>query len=46
MKKYSMSIRLLTTENNCHTNLKTSHAQRWEKGCQYEEEDYENKLLS
>ena len=46
MKKYSVSIRLLTVKNNSHTNLRTSHAQLSEKGRQYREEDYENKILS
>ena len=45
-KKYSVSIRLLTVKNNSHMDLKTSHAQLSEKGCQYREEDYENKSLS
>ena len=27
MKKYSVSIRLLTVKNNSHTDLRTSHAQ-------------------
>ena len=46
MKKYSVSIRLLTVKNNSHTDRRTSHAQFSEKGCQYREEDYENKVLS
>ena len=46
MKKYSVSIRLLTVKSNSHTNLRTSHAQLSGKGCQYREEDYENKILS
>ena len=46
MKKYSVSVRLLTVKNNSHTNLRTSDAQLSEKGCQYREEDYENKILS
>ena len=46
MKKYSVSIRLLTEKNNSHTGLRTYHPQLSEKGCQREEEDYENKILS
>ena len=46
MKKYSVSIRLFTVKNNSHTDWRTSHAQLSEKGCQYREEDYENKILS
>ena len=46
MKRYSVSIRLLTAKNNSRTDLRTSHAQLLEKGCQYREEDYENKNLS
>ena len=45
MKKYSVSIRLLTITNNSHTDLRTSHAQISGKGCQYKEEDYENKVF-
>ena len=45
-EKYSLSIRLLSIKNNSHTDLRTSHAQLLEKGCQYKEEDYENKILS
>ena len=29
-----------------HTDWRTSHAQLSVKGCQYREEDYENKILS
>ena len=46
MKKYFVSIRLLTIKNNSHTDWRTSHAQLSEKGCQYREEDYKNKILS
>ena len=38
-----MSIRLLTVKNNSHVDMRTSHAQFWEKGCQYGEEDSKNK---
>ena len=44
-KKYSVSIRLLTVKTNSHTYLRTSHAQLLEKGCQYTEEHYENKIM-
>ena len=33
-------------KNNSHTDLRTSHAQLSEKGCQYREGDSENKILS
>ena len=46
MKKYFVSIRFLTVKNNSHADLRTSHAKRSEKGCQYREEDSENKILS
>ena len=46
MKKYSVSIRLLTVKDNSHTALRTSHAQFSGKGSQYREEDSENKILS
>ena len=46
MKKFSMSIRLLTVKNNSHTDLRTSNAHLSQKSCQYGEEDYENKILS
>ena len=46
MKKYSLSIRLLTVRNNSHTDLRTSHAKLLEQGCQNEEEDCENIFLS
>ena len=44
MKKYSVSISLLTVKNNSHTDWRTSHAQLSEKSCQYREEDYEKKF--
>ena len=44
MKRYSVSIRLLTVTNNNHEDLRTSHAQLSGKGCQYREEDSENKI--
>ena len=43
--KYSVSIRLLTVKIS-HTDLRTSRVQLSEKGCQYREEDSENKILS
>ena len=46
MKKYSMSIRLLTIKNNSHADMRTSHAQLLEKGCQHGEEASKNKILS
>ena len=46
MKKYSVSIRLLTVKNNIHTDLRTSHAQFLGKGSQYGEEDSDNIILS
>ena len=46
MKKYSVSIRLLTVKSNSHMDLRTSHAQPLGKGCQHGEDDYENKILS
>ena len=39
MKKYSMSTRFLTVEDNNHTDLRTSHAKFLGKGSQYREED-------
>ena len=39
-------MRLLTVKNNSHADLRTSHTQRSGKGCQYREEDSENKILS
>ena len=33
-------------KNNSHADLRTSHAQFSEKGCQYREEDSKNKILS
>ena len=41
-----MSIRLFTTKDKIHTDLRTFHAQFWGKGSQYREEDSENKILS
>ena len=46
MKKYSVSIRLLTVKNNSHADMSTSHAQLLEKGFQHGEEDSKNKILS
>ena len=46
MKKYSVSVRLLTMKDNSHTDLRTSHGQFLGKGSQYGEEDSENKILS
>ena len=33
-------------KSNSHTDLRTSHTQLSEKGCQYREEDSKNKTLS
>ena len=45
MKKYPVSIRLLTVkQNNSHANMRTSHAQLLEKDFQHGEEDSENKI--
>ena len=41
-----MFLRLLTLKNNRHTDLRTSHAQLSEKGCQDGEEDSNNKIFS
>ena len=46
MKKYFVSIRLLTIQNDSHTDLRTSRALLTEKGCQYREKDSKNKILS
>ena len=46
IKEYSVSIRLLTINNHSHTDLRTSYVQLSRKGCQYKEEDRENKILS
>ena len=35
-----------TVKNNSHTDLRTSYVHLSEKGNQYREEDYENKILS
>ena len=39
MKKYSVSIKLLTLKDNIHTDLRTSHAKFLGKGSQHREED-------
>ena len=46
MKKYFVSFKLLTVKNNSHANIRTSHTQLLEKGCQHGEEDSKNKILS
>ena len=46
MKKYSLSIRLLTVKNSGNADLRTSHAQLSKKACQPKEDDSENKILS
>ena len=46
MKKYNVSIRLLTVQNNSHGDMTTSHAQFLEKGFCHREEDSKNKILS
>ena len=40
IKKYSVSIRLLTEKGSIHTDLRTSCAQFLGKGSQYREEDF------
>ena len=45
MKKYSVSLRPLTVENNSQTDLRTSHPQLSGKVCQYREEDSKNKTF-
>ena len=44
-EKYSMSFRLLTVKNNSHEDIRTSHAQVLEKGCQHGEEDSKHKIF-
>ena len=47
MKKYPMSVRLLTVKKwDSHADMRTSHGQLLEKGCQGGEEDSKNKILS
>ena len=46
MKKYSMSVRLLTLKDNSHADMRTSPAQLLEKGCQHGEEDSKKIFLS
>ena len=46
MKKYSMSLRLLTVKSNSHADMRTSHARLLGKGCQHGKEDLKNKILS
>ena len=46
MKKYSMSLELLTVKNKSHADMRHSHAQRLEKGFQHGEENPKNKILS
>ena len=46
MKKYSLSIRLLTVKDDIRTDLRTSHAQFLGKCSQYREEDFENNFFS
>ena len=45
MKKYSMSITLLTVKNNSQADMRTSHTQLLEQGCQHGDEDSKNKIL-
>ena len=45
MKKYSVSVRLLTVKYNSHTDFRTSRAQFSRKGCQYRKEESGNKIL-
>ena len=44
MKKYSLSIRVLTEKNNSHMDLRTSQVHLSEKGCRYGEEDSKNRF--
>ena len=53
MKKIAVSdekifrvFRAFDRKNNSHVDMRTSHAQRLEKGCQHGEEDSKNKILS
>ena len=46
MKKYSISVKLLTVKNNSHADMRTSDVQLLEKGFQHEEKDSKNKILS
>ena len=53
MKKFSVIgenifcfYKAFDRKNDSHTDLRTSQAQLSEKGCQYREEDSENKILS
>ena len=45
MKKFSMSI-AFDRKNNSHADMRTSHVQRLEKGCQHGDEDSKNKILT
>ena len=45
MKKYSLSVSFFIVKNNSHADLRTSHEQLSGKGCQYGEEDFENKIM-
>ena len=44
VEKYSVSIRLLTVKSNSNADMRTSHEQHLEKGCQHG--DSRNKILS
>ena len=46
MKKYSVSVKLLTIKNNSHADMRTSHAQLLGKGFQHGEEDCKINILS
>ena len=45
-EKYSVSMTLLTIKDDSHADMRISHAQRLEEGCQHREEDSKNKILS
>ena len=47
MKKFTVTDeKAFDGKNNSHADMRTSHAQLLEKGCQHGEEDSENKILS
>ena len=45
MKRYPMSVRLLTVKNNSHADMTTSRAQFLEKDRQHGEEDSKNNFV-
>ena len=47
MKKFTVTDeKAFDGKNNSHADMRTSHAQLLEKGCQHGEEDSKNKTLS